>query len=97
MDILQREAFAPRAHETFELSLGESSLTLTLTELKALPTPPAPGLTRQPFALTFRSASAIVLPQRLYRLVNATMGPLDVFLVPVGRDPQGVIYQAVFN
>ena len=97
MHLLSPEHFAPRAHETFDLALGESSLALTLVDIKLLAANPVPGLLRQPFALTFRSGSAVVLPQRLYRLTNPGLGALDLFLVPVGREPQGVVYQAVFN
>ena len=52
---------------------------------------------RSPFSLMFRSGSPVVLPQKVYRLKNATMGLVDIFLVPVGRDVSGVVYQAVFN
>ena len=52
---------------------------------------------RAPFSLIFRSATPVVLPQKLYRLKNVDMGALDVFLVPIGRDVQGIVYLAVFN
>jgi hypothetical protein len=97
MQMMKTEEFAPRANETFDLLLGESSVTLTLVEVKPLPVNAFPGMMRPPFSLLFRSGSAVVLPQRIYRLNNATMGALDVFLTPVGRDPQGIVYQAVFN
>jgi len=38
-----------------------------------------------------------VLPQRLYRLEHNGLGELDIFLVPIGKDEQGVSYQATFN
>lgn len=97
MSVSQAEDFAKTANTSFELSLGETSMMLTLVEIKPLPALNFPGALRQPFSLIFRSATQLILPQRIYRLLNAATGPLDIFLVPVGRDAQGVSYQAVFN
>ncbi|MFN3536181.1 MAG: DUF6916 family protein [Brevundimonas sp.] len=97
MELLSCEAFAGRAGETFDLSMGDSTLALTLVEVKPLPARAFRGMMRAPFSLVFRGSTPVVLPQRIYRLQNAAMGPLDIFLVPVGRDGKGAIYQAVFN
>lgn len=97
MQFLQSEAFAGRVGESFDMSLGETSAALTLVGIQPLPPQVHPGMQRSPFALLFRSASQLVMPQKIYRLNNAELGAIDVFLVPVGRDPQGVVYQAVFN
>ena len=97
MQFLQTEHFGVRANETFDLSLGETTQTLTLVEVRPLAVQNFSGMVRQPFSLLFRSPSRIALPQRIYRLNNTTMGALDVFLTPVGRDASGVIYEAVFN
>jgi len=97
MTWLSLQSFAAAAHQGFDLSLGESTLMLTLVEVKPLPPHPFPGMMREPFSLMFRSASLVVLPQRLYRLRHAAMGAIDMFLVPVARDAQGVLYQAVYN
>jgi hypothetical protein len=37
------------------------------------------------------------LPQATYRLEHATLGAMDVFLVPIGQDREGVRYEAIFN
>jgi len=95
--LLSCEHFAGRAGQTFDLSMGESSVPLTLAEVNPLPVRPFPGMMRAPFSLIFRSATPVVLPQKLYRLKNADMGALDIFLVPIARDVQGIVYQAVFN
>lgn len=97
MQLLTCETFASRAGETFDLTMGDSSLPLTLAEVTPLPAQRFPGMTREPFSLIFRSATPIVLPQKLYRMKNARLGVLDIFLVPIGRDTQGAVYQAVFN
>ena len=88
------QTFARAVHQEFSLSLGASNMTLTLVE--AAPLPHGGGM-RQPFSLIFRAASMLVLPQKLYPLSNATLGSLSIFLVPIGKDAAGVLYQAVFN
>lgn len=97
MELLPIQRFAGAANQTFELSLGGSAMTLTLVEVRPLPARPFPGMLRDPFSLLFRSASALMLPQRIYRMTNATVGTLDIFIVPIGRDAAGVTYQAIFN
>jgi hypothetical protein len=97
MPNLSLETFASVVRESFDLSIGETSMPLTLVEVQPLPVNPFPGMLRAPFSLLFRNASQVVLPQKLYGLKNASLGRLDLFLVPIARDHEGVIYQAVFN
>jgi hypothetical protein len=97
MQLLSLQDFAAAAGQGFELAMGEASLNVSLVKVEPLPAAPFNGQMRQPFALLFKAASPVVLPQKTYSLKNATMGRLDVFLVPVGREPDGVVYQAVFN
>nr|WP_298096107.1 hypothetical protein [uncultured Shinella sp.] len=97
MDLLTLQHFAGRVGEAFDLSLGESTVPLTLAETRPGGTQILPGMRREPFSLLFRSNSAVVLPQQIYRMTNISLGVLDIFLVPVARDKQGIVYQAVFN
>ena len=97
MKVLSSEDFARAAHQIFDLEIGEASLPLTLIDVQVAVTSMTADLARAPFSLTFRSASQVVLPQKTYVLRNAGMGALQIFLVPVGRDREGVLYQAVFN
>jgi hypothetical protein len=39
---------------------------------------------------------APVLPQGIQRLSHAELGELDLFLVPIGPDAQGMRYEAAF-
>ena len=89
--------FAGAENQMFELNMGEASMPLTLVEVKPLPPRPFPGMLRDPFSLVFKSESPVILPQKQYRLKNATMGSVELFLVPIGRDLRGILYQAVFN
>ena len=77
-------------------SAGEP-LELTLTSVRLLE--PHPGPRAQPFSAYFHGPRNPVLAQQIYRLEHGEMGALDLFLVPIGPDPQrgGMNYEAVFN
>jgi hypothetical protein len=45
----------------------------------------------------FRGPTGPILPQRIYRLRHPVMGELDLFLVPIGPDGEGMRYEAVFT
>ena len=52
----------------------------------------------QPFSAVFVDPrKTVVLPQQIFRVEHETLGALDLFLVPVGPDPKGMRYEAVFN
>ena len=57
----------------------------------------APGRPRRAFSVVFRGPRRPFLRQGIYRLEHALMGTLDIFLVPITPDPQGPLYEAVFN
>lgn len=52
---------------------------------------------RQPFSLTFVGPGELILPQSIYLLRHATLGDLEIFIVPIAKDESGVHYQAVFS
>jgi hypothetical protein len=81
------EDFADKSRRgIFDHEPDMPAISLSLTEAQALKPSGLPGI-RPPFSLIFVGRDSRVLPQRLYRLEPA----------PVGRDAQGVRYQAVFN
>ena len=97
MELLTFESFAPHLNTAFALQLGESTVDLMLTEAVKQPLRPFPGMVREPFSLYFRSASQEVLPQGTYAFVHDGMGELEIFIAPIGREPEGIVYEAVFN
>jgi hypothetical protein len=89
----------------FEPLVG-SGFTLWLDDATSLPTRlvdacacagsgAAPG-GRLPFSLTFEAPAEPALPQSIYRLEHPQQGAMDLFLVPIGRQPTGLQYEAVF-
>ena len=83
--------------EHFELdAAGSRKGELTLVEAKALAT--GGGLPREePFALLFRAPPGCELGQGIVRLQRRDTGSLELFLVPVASDNEGVYFEAVFN
>lgn len=64
-------------------------IVLTLAEVR--------GPSSHEFALLFHGPPEPLLDQGIRRLHSAATGPLDVFLVAVGRDAETARYEAVFN
>ena len=49
------------------------------------------------FSLVFRGPRHTLLQQGIYQLQHKQLGVLELFLVPVGQDHEGLYYEAVFN
>jgi hypothetical protein len=90
--------FEPRLGESFRIALDDGRrIDVELIEAAASrgSAPPSEGL-REPFAIVFRGPYEPVLPQRIYRIEHDELGPLEIFLVPIGPDVLGMRYEAVF-
>ena len=74
---------------------GQAPLEAVLFEVKLHE--PHDGPRKQPFSLYFRSSQRGALPQAIYQVEHEKMGPMEIFLVPIGPDAQGMRYEAVFN
>jgi hypothetical protein len=98
-DSLTLETFAPHIGTTFALTLNpEETIHLHLYEMKPLGHGVPGG--REPFALLFlhpHLPKNAYLPQSTYPLNHPTLGLLELFLVPLGPDAQGMRYEAIFT
>ena len=92
-EILEYSKFAACVNEAFEIA--DSGVTLQLVECNRLKS--VPGEPREPFSLMFRGPQNPFLQQKIYALKNPQLGPVEIFLVPVGRIASGFLYEAVFN
>jgi len=95
MNVLDKTTFAARLGETFIVHPESGDpVTLVLTEVSRASEP-----VERPFTLLFHAPDGAVLTQRTYEVENAAMGRFDLFLVPVGPDPETrwLRYEAVFN
>jgi hypothetical protein len=96
LDQLQVGDFTTHLGSSFQLVLAEGTFRFELREAKTVGTP-RPGVARAPFSLTLRATGLQPLPQAIYRLEHPALGALEIFLVPVGRDADGFLYEANFN
>ena len=93
--------FSAHLGKTFRISMDSSQpLDLELIEATDLsaryPSERAEGKWR-PFSIVFRGPGDILLPQAIYRIEHDQIGTFDLFIVPIGRDKDGLRYEAVFN
>jgi len=88
---LNRELFAPHVKTSFRFEKEGGHVELELEEVSG-----GRGAAR-PFSLLFRGPREGFLPQRTYRVEHVALGTLDIFIVPIGLDPSGYRYEAVFN
>jgi hypothetical protein len=90
--------FAGRVGERFDVAGGEGpALVVELIEASESSEAGGPGpegQERQQFSLVFRGSPG--LPQATYRLSHAELGDVDIFLVPIGPDGDGMKYEAAF-
>jgi tellurite resistance protein TehA-like permease len=90
---LSAASFVDRVRDTFTVSTAAASFPLVLIELEEL----GQSQHRLAFSLRFLGPAQPVLPQATYRLDNAAMGTLEIFLVPLGPGGGGMRYEAVFT
>jgi hypothetical protein len=95
LERMRREDFEPHLHTTFRLLRGdEQPLELELVEISG-----GEGAFENSysFSLLFRGGPHFQLRQHIFALDHPALGTLDLFLVPVAREPDGFRYEAVFN
>lgn len=92
VDALRFDAFVRCLGMPFVLS-DHADVALELVEATSTPAPEK----YESFALLFRGPRDVGLGQGIARLVSEQLGEFDLFLVPVERDQNGVMYEAVVN
>jgi hypothetical protein len=97
MEFFQLNQFASHLNETFTVEIDQVSAPFVLVEARPLPFRQVGGMVREPFSLLFRHESAVLFPQRTYSMKHEGLGAFGIFLVPIARDRDGFIYQALFN
>jgi hypothetical protein len=83
--------FAPHIHTRFRVATLED-YELELTEVID-----SSNAQLEQFSLNFTGIFSPWLSQGSYKLVHPQMGEYELFLVPVGPDAAGMLYQAVFS
>jgi hypothetical protein len=94
--------FSGQEGTTFRLSLASgATLDATLLQVTALsakgPSGEALPRKRGPFSLIFRVPAPGRFEQKIYRMEHPRIGTFDLFLVPIGHDPEGYRCEAIFT
>jgi hypothetical protein len=108
LDKLTCADFSAHLHSSFHIHVGghadgtadtPGSLEAELIEVAELGMPPSDpeDAPRRAFSIILRATPDIVLPQRIYPVEHAELGTLDLFLVPLGPDKEGMRYEAIFT
>lgn len=104
LDKLTSADFRPYLDQAFLVEYGgDAPLETTLIEVRDLPqqqgeldNDDAPR--RGPFSIVLLSTRVdAYLRQNIYTVRHDDMGTLDIFLVPIGQDKRGTLYEAVFS
>ena len=96
LDQLTIETFQPLVGSSFWIHIEGRKIELRLTGAKKVMESEAARLKRNPFSLFFLAPP--LLPQQIYSVTHEALAePLDIFLVPIGREPNGYSYEAVFT
>lgn len=91
---LTRQDFSDLAPGALQLAGPAGSITMSVVETRELPpTSPRQG----PFAVLLQGPTEPLLPQGIYALQHPQHGVLELFMVPVGRRPEGFQYEVIFN
>lgn len=100
IDWLTHEHFAPLVGQDVAVDAGAlGALTMRLEEATAGTQPGGrgpDGQERMQFSLVFRGPAEPMLPQGTYAVTHEAVGEQHLFLVPLGRDAEGVRYEAAF-
>ena len=95
---LTAEAFAENLNTKFRVRAeSPRPVELELNEVKAYNAGENEQGGMERFSLFLTGPGDIYLPQHTYTLEHPSMGELELFVVPVGRDEAGFRYEVVFN
>lgn len=98
LEDLTIESFEPYVGTSFFAEFPNGSkVELRLTRAAKVMESEAARLPRHPFSLFFIGPKSFLLKQHTYRLSHQTLEPLEIFIVPVGEEAGGYLYEAVFT
>lgn len=90
--------FEPHVRTAFHAPVdGDEGIDLELIEVSGLTGDTPEDSQRQPFSITLRGPKDRVFEQQMCTLEHPGLGNLQLFLVPLGPDDDGMRYEAVFS
>jgi hypothetical protein len=102
LDHLHAATFGAQLNSSFRIHLSPRHIVevelVDVTERGSTDGKQPWGAVRQErFSIVFRGPPEGLLQQGMYQMQHDHLGAFELFLVPVGRDKDGVYYEAVFN
>lgn len=91
------DLFAPLVGQVFQIGDDSGTLAATLIEATNLREAQGAGRLSRQFSLVWRGPADARIEQRIYTVSHPALPPLDLFLVCLGPDAQGMRYEAVFT
>lgn len=95
MSALTLETFIPAVGEAFTVG-GDGGAKVEFLLVEATPKDVGPHAPRPAFSLLFQGPADPFLPQATYRFEHGSLGVMEIFVVPLGRDEHGTTYEAFF-
>ncbi len=89
------EDFAALIGEALPTEAAGQHFALRVEAVEPSPHPSGRGLPG--FSLHLRGPAELNLGQGVYAITHPRHGCLQLFITPIRRDPQGLLYEAVFN
>ena len=91
---ITRDQFAECLNTDFIVEFGpENKITMKLIEVTEL----REKFRQQTFALLFAAPEDTPAAQAQFNVENEKLGKTDLFMVPVGKDDRGMLFESVFN
>ena len=89
--------FEPLIWQAFTIDVGSDGVSAVLIEANNLREAQGIGHLSRQFSLVWRGPRDVRLEQRIYSVRHPALPPLDLFLVCIGPDAEGMRYEAVFT
>jgi hypothetical protein len=95
---LTEHEFSRHLNTNFRVRIEASPvIELKLVEVNAYPGKLEQSSPMERFSACFSGPIEPGLPQHTYLMEHEQMGEFEIFLVPIARDENGFLYEAVFN
>lgn len=94
LDKLKKEDFENLEPGSLLVVHGDQTTALTVVETRDLP---SPSPRENPFAVVLEGPHDPLLPQAICSLRHPRHGMLELFIVPIARDPASTRYEVIFN
>ncbi|MBK8816392.1 MAG: hypothetical protein IPN42_13225 [Methylococcaceae bacterium] len=96
LDALTKEDWTKQLNESFYIQIGNTDkYPIKLIDVSGYGR--SMGGSREAYSLLFSGPKMPILPQNIYSVNNSAFGALDIFLVPIGPQADGMGYEAVFT